>query len=61
MIQITADLRLEKLRRLMRANGIDLVALIPGPNMRYLTGAVHYVMERPIVLLIAQDGPPVAM
>jgi Xaa-Pro aminopeptidase len=58
---MTAEARLEKLRRLMRSHGIDIVALIPGANMRYLTGAEHYVMERPIVLFIPQDGQPTAV
>lgn len=53
--------RLEKLRALMRQSGIDIMALIPGPNMRYLTGGVHYVMERPILLFIPLEQPPVAV
>ena len=53
--------RLDKLRRIMRANNIDIMALIPGANLRYLTGGVHYVMERPIVMFIALDGQPLAV
>jgi len=53
--------RLEKLRALMRQQGIDIMALIPGPNLRYLTGGVHYVMERPILLFIPLDQPPVTI
>ncbi len=55
------SIRLEKLRRLMRGRGIDVVALVPGANLRYLTGGVHFVMERPIVLFVPLDGPPVAV
>jgi len=58
---MNARARLEKLRRLMRAHSIDMVALIPGANLRYLTGAVHYLLERPIVLFIPQEGQPVAV
>jgi len=53
--------RLEELRALMRQRGIDIIALIPGPNLRYLTGGVHYVMERPILLFIPLDQPPAAI
>ena len=41
--------RLEKLGAIMRRADLDIIALIPGPNHRYLTGAEHYVLERPIV------------
>jgi Xaa-Pro dipeptidase len=53
--------RLEKLRSIMRNTGLDIVALIPGATMRYLTGGVHYVMERPVVLFIPLDEQPVAV
>jgi len=53
--------RLEKLRLIMRNEGLDMVALIPGATMRYLTAGVHYVMERPIVLFIPLDERPVAV
>ncbi len=56
-----AHKRLEKLRSIMRNAGLDIVALISGATMRYLTGGVHYVMERPIVLFIPLDGQPVAV
>jgi len=53
--------RLEKLRLLMKQHEIDLVAIIPGANLRYLTHHVHYLMERPIVLFIPQEEQPVAV
>jgi Xaa-Pro dipeptidase len=53
--------RLEKLSSIMRNEGLDMVALIPGATMRYLTAGVHYVMERPIVLFIPLDERPVAV
>src|SRR5262249_10231507 len=59
--RMSSETRLDKLRQLMRTHGIDIVALIPGPNWRYLTGAVHYVMERPIVMFIPLDGQPVSV
>lgn len=56
-----AHKRLDKLQAIMRDAGLDIVALIPGATMRYLTGGVHYVMERPIVLFIPLDEQPVAV
>ncbi len=53
--------RLEKLRGLMQTHAIDILALIPGANLFYLTGGVHYVMERPILWFLPQSGEPVAV
>ena len=53
--------RLEKLHRIMEESALDAVAIIPGANMRYLTGAVHGLMERPLVLIIPQEGQPVVI
>jgi len=53
--------RLNKLRALMETHRIDVIALIPGPNLRYLTGGVHYVLERPILWFLLLDGQPVAV
>ncbi len=53
--------RLEKLYAIMRGAGLNVVALIPGPNHRYLTNAVHYVLERPIVAFYPLDEEPLAV
>ena len=53
--------RLEKLRMIMRAGGLDLVALIPGATLRWLGGGEHYLGERPIVVFIPQAEPPLAV
>lgn len=53
--------RLQNLYRIMAENHLDAVAIIPGSNLRYLTGAVHMLMERPLVLLIPQNGTPGAI
>lgn len=45
----------------MRAHEFDVIALIPGANLRYLTGGVHYVMERPILWFLPLDRQPVAV
>lgn len=53
--------RVDKLYAIIRGAGLDAVALIPGPNHRYLTGAEHYVLERPIVTFYTPDENPVAV
>jgi len=58
---MNANARLEKLYRIMREAGLDALALIPGPNHRYLTGAEHYVLERPIVTFYAPGDEPIAV
>jgi Xaa-Pro dipeptidase len=60
-ITMTTTPRLEKLRTLMQNTGLDIVAFIPGANLRYLTGGVHYLMERPTILFIPLQGEPVAV
>ena len=53
--------RLRKLYAIMDGAGLDVIALIPGPNHRYLTGAVHYTLERPIVTFYPLDQVPIAV
>lgn len=50
--------RLEKLTRQILANGLDGVALVPGPNMLYLSGIHAHISERPIVLFLPADDEP---
>ena len=49
---------LDKIRVEMKAKNLDLLAVIPGPNMQYLTGLEFHLMERPIVLLISLTNNP---
>ena len=58
---MTSITRLQKLYAIMKKAGLDIIALIPGANFRYLTGGVHYLMERPTVLFIPLEGKPVAV
>ncbi len=58
---MTKQERFDKLYSIMRRAGLDVVALIPGPNHRYLTNAVHYVLERPIVTFYSLDQAPIAV
>ena len=50
--------RLQKLTRQILAHGVDGVALVPGPNMAYLSGIHSHVSERPIVLFFPADDDP---
>jgi Xaa-Pro dipeptidase len=50
--------RLERLNATLRTSGLDAVALNPGPTLTYLTGLHFHLMERPVVLLVAQGQDP---
>ena len=50
--------RLDKLTRQILAHGADGIALVPGPNMVYLSGIHSHVSERPIVLFFPVDDDP---
>lgn len=51
--------RLEKLETLIEKNGFDAAALIPSPNLIWLTGADKHLMERPTTLLVKPGKKPV--
>lgn len=54
--------RLEKLRTQMAAQGLDGIALVPGPNMLYFSGISSHVSERPIILFLpAADEPAIVI
>ena len=50
--------RLSRLTELASAHGFDVVALVPGPNLFYLTGLSFHLSERPVVLFCPVDGTP---
>ncbi len=50
--------RLNKLRTLMASQGLDGMALMPGPNMSYFSGISSHVSERPILLFLPAKGDP---
>lgn len=58
---MTKQGRRDKLYAIMRDAGLDVAAMIPGPNHRYLTGAEHYVLERPIVTFYRPDQSAIAV
>ena len=50
--------RLLRLVARQRMTGVDCVALVPGPNMRYLCGLTLFMSERPIVAFLPVDEKP---
>ena len=50
--------RLSRLIEQASAHGFDVVALVPGPNLFYLTGLSFHLSERPVVALFPVDRPP---
>lgn len=50
--------RIERLKHAARVAGIDLIALVPGPNLVYFTGLHMHLSERPIVALIPSNNDP---
>jgi Xaa-Pro dipeptidase len=50
--------RLEKLTKQILAHGLDGIALVPGPNMVYLSNIHCHLSERPIVLFFPADDAP---
>ena len=50
--------RLQKLTQQIVAHGLDGIALVPGPNMAYVSGIQSHLSERPIVLVIPADDDP---
>ena len=51
--------RLDNLRQQLKAQSVDCLALVPGPNLRYLTGTSFHLMERAFVALFPAEAEPV--
>ena len=51
--------RIERLTALLEKAKVDAVALVPGPNLFYLTGLSFHLMERPVVAILPRLGEPV--
>lgn len=47
--------RIEVLADQLLQQGLDWVALNPGPSLRYLTGLSFHLMERPVVVLVGSN------
>ena len=50
--------RLQNVQQAVLAHGLDGLALVPGPNMAYISGIEAHVSERPIVLFVPADDDP---
>jgi Xaa-Pro dipeptidase len=50
--------RVEQLEEQMRIAGVDCVALVPGPNMVYVTGLPGHLSERPTIAFFPLEGQP---
>ncbi len=50
--------RLQRLKQQIISHGLDGLALVPGPNMLYISGIHSHLSERPIVLFIPADDEP---
>ncbi len=48
--------RLTQLQTLLAQDGLDALALNPGPTLTYLTGLHFHLMERPVVGLFTAQG-----
>lgn len=48
--------RLRSLRAGLEAKGFRGVVVVPGPNMKYLTGVDSLMLERPFMLIVPTEG-----
>ena len=53
--------RLDKIDIIFNNSDLDLVAIVPGSNFKYLTGVNFHLMERPTLLLLKKNTKPVAI
>lgn len=52
--------RVTRLAERTRAQGLEALIIMPGPNMYYLTGLDMHVSERPALLFFPANGEPFA-
>ncbi len=52
------EARIARMLALAKDHGLDALALIPGPNLFYVSGHAFMLTERPIVGLFPVDAPP---
>jgi Xaa-Pro dipeptidase len=51
-------MRLHFLYELMEKENLDVLVLNPGPSLYHLTGVRFHLMERPVVLFLSPEKPP---
>jgi Xaa-Pro aminopeptidase len=52
---------LDTICKVIRDNGLDAVAFVPGPNFKSIFGRDFHLMERPLLVIVPKDGAPVAI
>jgi len=50
--------RMDRMLALAQARGLDVLALMPGPNLFYVTGLSFFLSERPVLGLFPVDQSP---
>ncbi len=50
--------RIDRLVELASKEGLDAVALVPGPNLIYMTGRSFHLSERPVLGIFAVNAEP---
>ncbi len=53
--------RLDLVRKQLKEQGVCCLVLVPGPNLRYLTGIHFHLMERATLLFVTVDAEPVLL
>lgn len=51
--------RIARLQAELQAASLPALAVLPGPNMKYLTGVDFHLYERPIVAIFLSEGNPI--
>ncbi|MCQ3931537.1 MAG: aminopeptidase P family protein [Chloroflexi bacterium] len=50
--------RFTRLQKIVADAGLDAIVLVPGANLRYLTGVTFHLSERPLLLIVPKQGNP---
>ncbi|MEM7801359.1 MAG: aminopeptidase P family N-terminal domain-containing protein, partial [Chloroflexota bacterium] len=50
--------RISKIQAQLQADDVAAMALLPGPNLLYLSGMHTHMSERPIVMIVPAKGDP---
>ena len=53
--------RVARLQSLMKAQDLEVLALVPGASLFYLTGLSFHLMERPTIAFVQSEGNPILM
>ena len=40
----------------MNQQSLEALAIVPGPNLEYLTGSEFHLSERPVVFFVSKDS-----